>query len=110
MEKPQNLFIVFDTKTKSLLSIFDDEKQQTKYLRKLILNDIQVEKSNLEMKILETNDKEEAQKMEMMIVQLEQQESLKDLRCYSKDDKVIHRYYTYMKPMNCTKSKIFFYN
>jgi hypothetical protein len=111
MENTQkNLYIIWDNKTKSLLSIFDDEKQQIRQLKNLILNDLQLEKTNLKLKILETDDKEEAQKMEMMIAQLEQQESLKDLRCYSKDGEVIQRYFIYMKPMNCTKSKIFFYN
>jgi hypothetical protein len=108
MENNQKVaYLIWDTKTKALLSIFDDEKQHTKYLKKLVLNDLQLEKANLEMKILEIDDKEEAQKIEMTIVQLEQQENIKDLRCYSKGDKMIHRYYTYMKPLNSIQTKIF---
>jgi hypothetical protein len=110
MENTQKIvYIIWDTKTKSLLSIFDDEKKQLEYLKNLVLNDIQVEKTNLKMKILETNDRDEAQKLEMILEQLKQQENLKDLKRYSyiKDDKVIQRYFIYMKPMNDTKTKIF---
>ena len=109
MENNQKfLYIIWDSKTKCLLSIFDNENQQLKYLRHLIREDIEIEKSNLKKQILETDDKDEAQKLEMNIIQLEYQEKLNDVRSYIKDDKVVHRYFTYMKPMNDTKIKIFF--
>jgi len=102
------LYIIWDSKTKSLLSIFDDEKQQLKYLRNLIREDIHIEKFNLKKQILEIDNKDEAQRLEMNIIQLEHQEKLNNLRHYIRDDKVIQRYFTYMKPMNDSKIKIFF--
>jgi len=102
------VFIIYDSKTKALLLITNDEKLQLKTLRTLILNDMNNEKTDLEMKILKTDDKEEAQILKMTVVQLEQQENNKNLRSYILNDKVVNRYYLYSKELNNTDTKIFF--
>ena len=108
--KHENVFIIYDNKTKALISISDDECHHNQTLKKLITNDIMNEKTDLEIKILNTDDKETAQEYERMIIQLEQQENKNDLRSYILGDKVICRYLIYIKQLNDTdtKNKIFF--
>jgi hypothetical protein len=105
------LFILFDTFSKSIVGIYDDEKTVKQKINNFVRNDIDNEISNYRNKILDENNPNKRQEYCMIIENLKVQLFINDTKnCYIKNGNVISRYIYYSKLLNDSVSPIFLYN
>ncbi len=99
-------WILYDNLTKSITSIYDDEKLMNKDINKLVLQDMNDEIARLRQNILDTKDARECQELRMVLENIEVQKTLKN-PYYMKNGEVIQRYISYSKEINKLTSPIF---
>jgi hypothetical protein len=105
------LFILFDTFSKSIMGIYDDEKIVKQQINILVRKDIGNEISNYRYKILDEINAGKRQEYCMIVENLQVQQNINDLKnCYIKNGDVISRYIYYSKLLNDTSNPIFIYN
>jgi len=105
------LYILFDTFSKSIVGIYDDEKTVREKINNFVRNDIDNEISNYRYKILDETNSGKKQEYCMLIENLQVQKNIKDVKnCYIKNGDVIARYIYYNKLLNDTSHPIFIYN
>jgi ferritin-like metal-binding protein YciE len=103
-------YILYDSFTKSLCAVYDDEKKMKKDLNKLVLRDMEDEIMQIRLKILDETGHEERQLLMRILDNIEVQRTIdaNNKTMYFKNGDAVTRYYTYTKEFNKITSPIFF--
>ena len=110
-DSPKMAYLIIDSKTNAIVAVCDSFQKQNEIHQKLINDDIEIEKINLRIKIMNEEDKSKSQELEMTLINLEQQQKhIKNKRGYFIGDKTKDRYLIFTKTMNDDLSKIFIYS
>jgi hypothetical protein len=105
------LYILFDTFSKSIYGIYDDEKTIKQKIDKFVRDDMDNEIKNYRCKILDEVSASKRQEYCMIVENLQTQKYIIDVKnCYVKNGDVIQRYIYYTKLLNDSANPIFIYN
>lgn len=104
------IFILFDTFSKSIIGVYDDEKIVKQKINKSVRTDIDDELFYYRMKILDETNAEKRQTFSMVSENLQTQQNIKDIKnCYVKNGDVIQRYIYFTKIVNNSENPTFIY-
>ena len=103
-------FIVYDSYSKSLIGLYDNEKDVKKIINQLVRDDMVDEIQKLKYSILSEVDASKRQEYCMTIENLKVQLGIDDIKnCYCLNGDIKQRYLNYSKEMNKLSSPIYFY-